>query len=159
MPLRCLPAYRAPWQAMTDATIHLRVPAALKGRWIRASRAAGMRLTDWIIDAVEAHMQQQLARVAIPDDLDFSDLRLARDQDGHVSFDWSVIERICEVSSISADVLRDGPEDNVAALIIGWYKAHRQAGGDADPVAEDLIAEVRLEDAHGGGHSHAPGRA
>jgi len=32
-------------------------PAATKGRWVRASRAAGMRLTEWIVDAVEAHMQ------------------------------------------------------------------------------------------------------
>lgn len=43
---------------MTDSLIHLRVPAAIKGRWIRASRAAGMRLTDWIAQAVEAHMPQ-----------------------------------------------------------------------------------------------------
>lgn len=37
-----------------DALIHLRVPAALKGRWVRTSRAAGQRLTDWIIERVEA---------------------------------------------------------------------------------------------------------
>ena len=52
-----------------DSLIHLRVPADTKGRWVRASRAAGMRLTDWIVDAVEAHMQRQAAKVAIPDDL------------------------------------------------------------------------------------------
>lgn len=40
---------------MTESLIHLRVQAATKGRWVRASRAAGMRLTDWIVDAVEAH--------------------------------------------------------------------------------------------------------
>ncbi len=50
---------------MTKAIIHLRVPADTKGRWISASRAAGMRLTDWIVDAVEAHMQQQMAKVVI----------------------------------------------------------------------------------------------
>lgn len=37
-----------------DALIHLRVPAATKARWVRESRAAGMRLTDWIIERVEA---------------------------------------------------------------------------------------------------------
>lgn len=36
-----------------EALIHLRVPGALKARWVRDSRAAGMRLTDWIIDRVE----------------------------------------------------------------------------------------------------------
>ena len=38
---------------MTDALIHLRVPAELKARWVRESRAAGMRLTDWIVRRVE----------------------------------------------------------------------------------------------------------
>ena len=36
------------------ATIYLRVPAATKGRWVRESRQAGLRLTDWITRAVEA---------------------------------------------------------------------------------------------------------
>ena len=37
-----------------DALIHLRVPAAQKARWVRKSRAAGMKLTDWIVNRVEA---------------------------------------------------------------------------------------------------------
>lgn len=145
---------------MTDPIpVHLRVPAATKARWVRASRAAGMRLSDWIIDAVEAQMQQKMARVAIPADLDFSALRLARDSDGAVSFDWGVIERICQASSLPVELLRDGPEDNVAQLVIQWYRAHRAAGGAVDPVAEDLIAEASLEDERGEGMSHPPGRA
>lgn len=142
-----------------DATIHLRVPAAVKGRWVRASRAAGMRLTDYITTAVETHMQQQLTRLEIPEGVAFSDLRMARDPDGHVSFDWGVIERICAASSMPVELLREGPEDNVAGLIIGWYCAHRERGGAADPVADDLLAEVRAEDAAGQPYSHAPGRA
>ena len=38
----------------SEALIHLRVPAELKARWVRESRAAGMRLTDWIVQRVEA---------------------------------------------------------------------------------------------------------
>lgn len=144
---------------MNDALIHLRVPAAVKGRWVRTSRAAGMRLSDYIIEAVEAKMQQQLARVAIPDGLDFADLRLSREADGSVSFDWSVIERICAASGMPVELLQGGSEDNVAGLLIGWYQAHRQRGGAADPVAEDLLAEVRAEAAAGQHVSHAPGRA
>lgn len=37
-----------------DALIHLRVPAATKAAWVRASRAAGLRLTDWIVERVSA---------------------------------------------------------------------------------------------------------
>ncbi|EWC40191.1 hypothetical protein B597_016575 [Stutzerimonas stutzeri KOS6] len=137
----------------------MRVPAPTKGRWIRASRAAGLRLTDYITCAVEAYMQQQLARVAIPEGLDFADLRLSREPDGGVSFDWGVIERICAASGLPVELLRDAPEDNVAGLLLAWYQAHIQAGGSADPVAEDLLAEVRAEDAAGQFVSHAPGRA
>lgn len=38
---------------MPDALIHLRVPASLKARWVRMSRAKGQRLTDWLIERVE----------------------------------------------------------------------------------------------------------
>lgn len=47
----------------------------------------------------------------------------------------------------------------MAALITTWYSAHCSAGGDADPVAEDLLAEVRAEDAAGQHYSHKPGHA
>lgn len=39
---------------MDDAVIHLRVPAATKARWVRSSRDAGIRLSDWIIDRVDS---------------------------------------------------------------------------------------------------------
>lgn len=144
---------------MSDALINLRVPAAIKGRWVRASRAAGLRLSDYITSAVEAYMQQQLTRLAIPDDIEFAALHLARDADGAVSFDWAVIERICRANNLPVELLREGPEDNLAGLLIGWYSAHRNAGGAPDAVAEDLLAEVQAEDAAGQAFSYEPGRA
>lgn len=145
---------------MTDSLIHLRIPAATKGRWVRASRAAGLRLTDYITSAVEAYMQREiLTKICIPDDVRFSDLQLSRDADGAVSFDWTPIERICAASGVDIDLLREGPEDNASALIVNWYYAHLAAGGDRDPVQDDLLAEVLAEDAAGQHHSHAPGQA
>jgi len=44
------------------ATIHLRVPAAIKARWVHESRLSGMRLTEWItqkIDGQEGAMKVQ----------------------------------------------------------------------------------------------------
>ena len=96
--------------------------------------------------------------LAIPAGLEFSALRLAREADGSVSFDRTVIERICEASGIDSAVFWQAPEDNLAALIVAWYADHRAAGGDADPAAEDLIEEARVEDERGGGISHEPGR-
>ena len=46
---------------MTDSLIHLRVPAATKARWVRESRAAGMRLTDWITARV-GHKGNEMTR-------------------------------------------------------------------------------------------------
>src|SRR5690606_26156388 len=99
-----------------EALIHLRVPAAVKGRWIRASRAAGMRLTDWIVRAVETRMEQQIALITIPEDVSFADLQYQREPDGSVSFRWEPIERICEASGLDARIFRDAPEDVVAGL-------------------------------------------
>ena len=144
----------------SEALIHLRVPAELKARWVRESRAAGMRLTDWIVSKVEAQPMHKITPISIPAGMSFSELRLARDpQTGDVSFDTSVIERVEAESGLPAGFFMSQPEDAVAALISTWYSAHRAAGGDADPVADDLIAEARAEDAAGQPYSHAPGRA
>jgi len=118
-----------------------------------------MRLTDYIVNAVEAHMQQQMTKIAIPDELDFSDLRLARDPDGGVSFDLDVIKRICEASNVPVEMITNAPEDNASKLIVGWYHAHIQQGGEPDPVAEDLIGEIMAEDAAGQNFSLPGGRA
>lgn len=145
---------------MIDALIHLRVTAATKARWVRESRAAGMRLTDWVMQRVEAQPMQRRTPIAIPEGMAFADLGLARNlQTGAVSFDTAVVERIERESGLPAGFFMAQHEDAVASLIIGWYEAHRSAGGEVDPVAEELIAEVRAEDAAGHGYSHKPGRA
>lgn len=144
---------------MTDATIHLRVPAATKARWVRKSRAAGMRLTDWIIQHVEPPMPN-LASIVIPDDVQFSSLRLSRDtQSGDIELDWDPIARICAASGLDVAVFREAPEDNLAGLLTHWYRAHRAAGGAPDRTMDDLIGEADIEDTHGGGLSYPPGRA
>ena len=98
--------------------------------------------------------------ISIPLGMAFPDLRLVRDpQTGDVSFDTAVIERIEQESGLTAGFFMGQPEDALASLITTWYSAHRAAGGDADPVAEELLAEVRAEDAAGQPYSHAPGRA
>lgn len=134
---------------MTDESlIHLRVQAALKARWIRASRAAGMRLTDWIIQQVTVSM---MTKITIPEHVRFADLQLTRDPiTGDSEFNWDPLEIICEASNLDIDMFRHGPEDNVAGLITAWYQAHRAAGGEPDPVQEQLIAEVMAESVAGG---------
>ncbi len=98
-------------------------------------------------------------RLQIPEDMDFSALRLERDADGMVSFDWRPIEKICALSGVDVSIFRDAPEDNLAALFTVWYQEHLQRGGKPDRVQEELIAEAMAEDAFGGGFSYQPGAA
>lgn len=118
-----------------------------------------MRLTDFIVNAVEDYMQRQVANISIPDTVSFADLKLSRDADGMVSFDWHPLDLICKASNLPVEVLKEGPEDNVSALIVAWYESHIASGGQRDPVADDIIGEVMIEDAAGQSVSHAPGKA
>ena len=101
----------------------------------------------------------QIKKITIPENLHFADLKLARDNNGAVSFDVATIESVCAASGIKSDVFMVSHENNVAGLIISWYQAHIANGGDPDATAEDLILEAKLEDQHGGGFSLPAGRA
>ncbi|MBP8852494.1 MAG: hypothetical protein KBG81_05660 [Moraxellaceae bacterium] len=102
---------------------------------------------------------KQTARVELPDDLEFSDLKLCRKSNGKVGFDWGVIERIAEASDIPMAAFTEESEDNVCGLILGWYRLHREHQGEPDPVAEALLLEAAAEGAAGQNCSHTPGRA
>lgn len=104
-------------------------------------------------------MQKQLSKISIPLDLPFSSLNLLRKADGSVEFDSSVIEQICRASDLPPELFINGPEENVCSLIVQWYIAHKESGGADDPVAEDLITEIAIEDRHGQFTSFPPGRA
>lgn len=95
-------------------------------------------------------MEQRKAKVVIPEHLSFSDLGLKRLDTGKIEFDWGVIQRICESSEgLPIENLENGPEDNVVGLILGWYTVIRENGGETDPVAEELVAELMKDEAEG----------
>jgi hypothetical protein len=102
---------------------------------------------------------QQTFQVCIPDDMTFADLKLARKPNGGVTFDWAVIERICQASGLPAEMFSDSPEDNLCELIVGWYQAHLQSGGEVDLVCEDLFTEVLVEEKAAQNLSHQSARA
>lgn len=144
---------------MSDDTIIIKATAGTKARWVRQSQREGRKLSDWLIERVEAQPMTQIVTIVIPADLPFSSLKLARTPDGAVSFDWAPIERICEASGVDISLLRDQPEDNLASVLTAWYRQHLAAGGAPDPVYADLIGEADAEDAAGQHYSHVPGRA
>lgn len=142
-------------------TIVIKAPAGTKTRWVRQSQREGSKLSDWIIQHVEASMSHQIqAHIVIPADVTFADLKMLRDSaTGDIAFDWSPIERICAASGIDIRRFREQPEDNIAGVLSMWYAQHRAAGGAPDATMDDLIAETDIEDTHGHGQSYKPGRA
>lgn len=100
---------------------------------------------------------KKLVKITIPD-IPFTDLKLRREPDGAVTFDTAVIMRICEASGIDPAITL-GDKENISGIIVAWYDTHRAAGGAADPVADELIAECIAEDERGGGFSYPPGLA
>ena len=62
-----------------DALIHLRVPAEQKARWVRESRAAGMRLTDWIVARVDGQKGKTMIQYTIRPSVLTVDTRAAAD--------------------------------------------------------------------------------
>lgn len=137
------------------AIINLRVPAVLKGRWIRAAQAAGMQLTDWIILRME---QSVLASIRVPTGVVFSDLKLRYEPSG-ISFDWVPINRICEASGIDPDLLHNPDDGRITKLIIRWYGIHLATGGERDSAADALTAAVYAEDRRRSEQAPDPGRA
>ena len=70
-----------------EALIHLRVPAATKARWVRESRAAGMRLTDWIVARIDG--QKRLASAWTPEGVPVEVLQGA---ESRALFNWIVLK-------------------------------------------------------------------
>lgn len=101
----------------SEALIHLRVPAELKARWVRESRAAGMRLTDWITSKVEKEMARQtypgIDSVVIECDLDQAASPVRYSTDGGRTFRATPYQ------------VADGRHDaaRIAKLVDGWLDA------------------------------------
>ena len=103
---------------MPEALVHLRIPAELKARWVRESRAAGMRLTDWITSKVEKEMARQtypssLDDVVIECDLDQAASPVRYSTDGGRTFRATPYQ--------VADGRHDA--DRIAELVNDWLDA------------------------------------
>ena len=101
---------------------------------------------------------KKLLHITFPDTVRFEDLKLSRDPvTGEIAFDWQPIELICQHSGLDSDIFRHSHEDNVAGLIIAWYQEYLKLGGEKNPVVEELLGEIELEDKHGIGEIRTRG--
>lgn len=86
-----------------------------------------------------AQNEKAEATISIPADVDFSDLKLERNEQGRLRFDLDVIERVCKESNLPIETITEGPETNLAGILVTWYQVHRQRGGAPDPVMDELL--------------------
>ena len=85
-------------------------------------------------------MKKIQINITIPAEVDFSDLRLARDPvSGDISFEGDIVRSICDNNNLPFQVYA------INALLVAWYAHHRRHGGPPDPVMEQIIAEVEAE--------------
>ena len=79
-------------------------------------------------------------QITIPAEVDFSDLRLARDPvSGDISFEGDIVQNICTDNNLPFQI------DAINALLVAWYAYHRRHGGAPDPVMEQIVAEIEAE--------------
>lgn len=82
---------------------------------------------------------RNLSRFSYPSSMCFSDLRLAREDKGDVSFDREGIERLCIRSGLPADFFWVSHEDALGDFLSIWYRDARSRGEPEDQVEEALV--------------------
>lgn len=87
----------------SEALIHLRVPAELKARWVRESRSAGMRLTDWMVARIDGQKGKTMIvyyayiqHPRIENKIASLGHIEARDEDHARALAWSQNRELCE---------------------------------------------------------------
>lgn len=117
-----------------EALIHLHVPATLKAAWVRQSRAAGMKLTDWIIQRVgEAQIAMNVYKItaALADQYHGAGWALAAITGGQVV-------ALRYVTDVAPDAVADAVADGGphAAFFVRQWLGTSEAG----PVVRELQA-------------------
>jgi hypothetical protein len=85
--------------------------------------------------------------ITIPTGVQFADLALERERGTkRLLYRPEPIAELIRANALDAQALLTS-EDLVAWLIAECYFAHRAAGGEPDPVAEEVLAEVASAEA------------
>lgn len=89
------------------------------------------------------HEMSTAVKLVIPAHLRFADLDLTRSETtGSVTFNWEPIEAICQASNQDIAMLMEGPEENVAGLLVIWYELALSRGEPTNQVQEQIRAYV-----------------
>ena len=88
--------------------------------------------------------------IKIPDGVAFADLKLEREPfTKQLMYDPAPLANLIVANNILTTQPLSENEDLAAWLIAQWYLAHRTSGGEPDPVAEEVLADVEALQAIG----------
>jgi hypothetical protein len=94
--------------------------------------------------------ENTLAKLFIPDGLDFKDLQLERDKDGgDLWFNVDPLAIFCKANNLDLDKLFDDDEEAVTDVLCRWYQLHLAQGGAIDMVTSGLFAEIMAGETYG----------
>ena len=82
-------------------------------------------------------------KITIPPAVDFTELQLERElHTRRLLYKPMPLERLIAANRLALRGTMFEEEDLAAWLIAQWYLAHRIGGGEPDPVAEQVLAEI-----------------
>ena len=82
--------------------------------------------------------QQPQAHATIPQGISFEDLELRVEPGlGQVMFETEVLQAVAQRNNIEWSWLLQN-EDRLTSLLLGWYHAHKDAGGAMNLAAEQI---------------------
>lgn len=79
-----------------------------------------------------------LLTLKLPQGYSFADLKLRRCDDDAIDLDMNLVRLVCRINDLDFDKVRQNPGPVVSAILSVWYKNHLAAGGDPDPLMEQL---------------------
>ena len=77
--------------------------------------------------------------IRIPSTIDFADLQLELDENGHIKFDRNILNEISITNQLSIESIVGPHLQGLPKLLLAWYTRHRLAGGDQNPACEYLM--------------------
>lgn len=77
----------------------------------------------------------------LPEGYSFADLKIRRCESDAIDLDMDLVKLVCNINGLDfAKVLQD-PGPVVTSILTVWYKSHLAAGGQPDPVMEELKSQ------------------
>jgi hypothetical protein len=88
-------------------------------------------------------MVKKFVRIVVPDEVQFKDLELFREENGNVRYNLDTMNKVIDASGVDPVMLLDW--GNLSLLLVAWHERAVSGGEPRDPVMVELMSEVMEE--------------